>query len=284
MIGTVLGCGRSVCLNTRLRDSPLPYSPTVLHERALGAIPLVNFPETADIETSSDDYARRFSGKVGNWFLRVQEEATLRMLAPYKEAKILDVGGGHGQLTTALIRHEYQVTVLGSSEACKQRIQKYVDENRCSFKVGNILDLPYPDQAFDVVVSYRLLPHVTRWERFLSELTRVAQKAVIVDYPAVQSVNAIAPLLFRLKKRLEGNTRPYTSFRESQLLEVFRTHDFIWAERFPEFFLPMALHRTLKLPVLSSRLERISRLSGLTRLFGSPVILKFVREGRGDQL
>ena len=245
---------------------------------------MVNFPETADIETSSDDYARRFSGKVGDWFLGVQEEATLRMLAPYKEAKILDVGGGHGQLTTALIRHEYQVTVLGSSEACKQRIQKYVDENRCSFKVGNILDLPYPDQAFDVVVSYRLLPHVTRWKQFLSELTRVAKKAVIVDYPAVQSVNAIAPLLFRLKKRLEGNTRPYTSFRESQLLEVFRTHDFIWAERFPEFFLPMALHRTLKLPVLSSRLERISRLSGLTRLFGSPVILKFVREGRGDQL
>jgi 2-polyprenyl-3-methyl-5-hydroxy-6-metoxy-1,4-benzoquinol methylase len=244
-------------------------------------MPLVDFPETADIETSSDDYARRFAGEVGKWFLRVQEEATLRMLAPYKEAKILDVGGGHGQLTTALIRHEYQVTVLGSADICKQRVQRYVDENRCSFKVGNILDLPYPDQAFDVVVSYRLLPHVTRWERFLSELTRVAQKAVIIDYPAIKSVNAAAPLLFKLKKRLEGNTRPYTSFQESQLLDVFRTHDFIRAERFPEFFLPMALHRTMKLPSLSSKLERISRLSGLTLLFGSPVILKFIREGKG---
>jgi len=242
---------------------------------------LVDFPETADIETSSDDYARRFSGKVGNWFLRVQEEATLRMLAPHRGTKILDVGGGHGQLTTTLVQHGYQVTVLGSADVCKQRVRKYVDENRCSFKVGNILDLPYPNQAFDVVVSYRLLPHVTRWKQFLSELTRVAKKAVIVDYPAVQSVNAIAPLLFRLKKRLEGNTRPYTSFRESQLLEVFRTHDFIRADRYPEFFLPMALHRTMKLPVLSSRLERISRLSGLTLLFGSPVILKFIREGKG---
>ena len=242
---------------------------------------MIDFPETADIETSSDDYARRFSGQVGDWFLRVQEEVTLRMLAPYKEAKILDVGGGHGQLTTALIQHEYQVTVLGSADACKRRVQKYVDENRCSFKVGNILDLPYPDQAFDVVVSYRLLPHVTLWKRFLSELTRVAQKAVIVDYPAVQSVNAIAPLLFRLKKRLEGNTRPYTSFRESQLLKVFSAHGFTRVERYPEFFLPMALHRTMKLPVLSSRLEQISRLTGLTLLFGSPVILKFIREGKG---
>jgi len=243
---------------------------------------LVDFPETADIETSSDDYARRFSGQVGDWFLRVQEEATLRMLAPYKEAKILDVGGGHGQLTTALIRHDYQVTVLGSADVCKQRVWKFVDENRCSFKVGNILDLPYPDQTFDVVVSYRLLPHVTQWKRFLSELTRVAQKAVIVDYPAIKSVNAVAPLLFRLKKRLEGNTRPYKSFWESQLLAAFRAHGFIRVERYPEFFLPMALHRTMKLPSLSSKLERISRLSGLTALFGSPVILRFIRE-RGDQ-
>jgi ubiquinone/menaquinone biosynthesis C-methylase UbiE len=244
---------------------------------------LVDFPETADIETSSDDYARRFSGEIGDWFLRVQEEATLRMLAPHPGAMILDVGGGHGQLTTALVRHGYPVTVLGSADACKQRIQKYVDENRCSFKVGNILDLPYLDQAFTVVVSYRLLPHVTQWKQFLSELSRVAQKAVIVDYPAVKSVNAVAPLLFQVKKRLEGNTRPYTSFRESQLLEVFRAHDFIRVERYPEFFLPMALHRTMKLPALSSRLERISRLSGLTTLFGSPVILKFIRE-RGNHL
>src|SRR5215213_3823462 len=104
---------------------------------------LDNFPETADIETSSDDYARRFSGKVGTWFLRVQEEATLRMLASHRGAKILDVGGGHGQLTTALIQHEYQVTVLGSVDVCKRRIQKYLDENRCSFKIGNICDLPF---------------------------------------------------------------------------------------------------------------------------------------------
>ena len=62
-----------------------------------------DFSETADIETSSDDYAARFAGEIGAWLLKVQEEATLRMLAAYPNAKILDVGGGHGQLTGALI-------------------------------------------------------------------------------------------------------------------------------------------------------------------------------------
>src|SRR5437867_1321195 len=109
---------------------------------------VIAFPETPDIETSSEDYALRFSGKVGSWFLAVLEEATLRMLAPYPGAKILDVGGGHGQLTNALVRNGYQVTILGSSDSCKTRVQKLLEENRCEFKVGDILDIPYPNQSF----------------------------------------------------------------------------------------------------------------------------------------
>jgi len=239
---------------------------------------LYSFPETADIETSSDDYARRFAGEIGSWFLALQEEATLRMLAPYPGAAILDVGGGHGQLTDALVRNGYRVTVLASDDICKRRIHKLIDENRCSFTVGNLLDLPYPNQTFDIVVSYRLLSHISQWRRFISELTRVAQKAAIVDYPALRSVNSLVPLLFHLKKHLEGNTRPFTSFKESELFEVFRSSGFVCADRYPEFFLPMVLHRILKRPTLSSAIERICRLSGATSLFGSPVILKLVRE------
>jgi hypothetical protein len=155
-----------------------------------------------------------------------------------------------------------------------------VDEGRCSFKVGNVLDLPYPDQAFDVVVSYRLLPHVVRWREFAAELTRVARKAVVVDYPTVRSINYLAPLLFQLKKRMEGNTRPFTSFKESDLFERFESLGFIRVARYPEFFFPMALHRVLKSTVFSKTAEKICRLSGVTYLFGSPVILKLIREIR----
>jgi hypothetical protein len=51
---------------------------------------MVDHPETADIETSSEDYSRRFSGPVGSWFLRVQESATLKMLATRPGASVLD--------------------------------------------------------------------------------------------------------------------------------------------------------------------------------------------------
>jgi ubiquinone/menaquinone biosynthesis C-methylase UbiE len=238
---------------------------------------LTDFPETADIETSSENYARRFSGKVGAWFLKIQEDATIRMLAADPQSTILDVGGGHGQITEILINHDYHVTVLGSAEICRARIERFVSANQCVFTVANILELPYTDQSFDVVISYRLLPHVTQWRRFLSELARVARRTVILDYPEVRSVNYLAPYLFRFKKQLEGNTRPYTCFRQAELLEVFQELNFVNVDRYPEFFFPMALHRNMKLPGLSSAMETVAQRVGLTSLFGSPVIMKFVR-------
>jgi ubiquinone/menaquinone biosynthesis C-methylase UbiE len=236
------------------------------------------FPETADIETSSEDYARRFSGAIGKWLLNVQAETTLRMLAPYPGSRILDVGGGHGQLTETLARNDYAVTVLGSAESCKGRIQKLLDENRCCFQVGNILALPYPDRAFDVVISYRLLAHVRQWKKLLRELSRVAKTAVLIDYPAIHSINFIAPQLFRFKKCLEGNTRPFLAFKESELVDVFSDQGFFPTDRYAQFFVPMVVHRILKRPRLSSAIEGIFRVSGATEVLGSPGILKLSRK------
>lgn len=235
------------------------------------------FPETADIETSSDGYASRFAGELGQWLLKVQEEATLKLLATYPQATVLDVGGGHGQITKPLIEKGYQVTVLGSDEICKNRIQTLIDANLCSFQVGNVLDLPYPDNAFDVVISYRFLAHVTQWQKFLSELSRVAKKAVIIDYPTLRSVNSIAPYLFKFKKGLEGNTRTYITYDESELIDFFKSLGLKQTERYPQFFIPMVLHRALKSPTVSSVLEQPFRVSGLTHLLGSPVIAKFTK-------
>jgi ubiquinone/menaquinone biosynthesis C-methylase UbiE len=232
------------------------------------------FPETPDIETSSDDYASRFSGPIGEWLLTIQERATLNMLKPYPGATILDVGGGHGQLTPALIHHGYQVTVLGSDESCQERILSFLEKDLCQFQVGNVLDLPYPDNTFDVVVSYRFLAHITQWQTFLSELNRVAKKAIIVDYPTTRSFNSIAPLLFKLKKNIEQNTRPYISYEERQIFDFLKSIESQPKERYAEFFWPMVLHRMMGSPGISSILERIVRLIGATSLLGSPVILK----------
>jgi len=244
---------------------------------------IVSQLELADIETSSEDYASRFNGKVGIWFLYVQAMTTLSMIAQWPRATVLDVGGGHGQLTKPLIENGYQVTVLGSSAECRNRIQKFLAVEQCEFRTGNVINLPFEDQSFDIVLSFRLVAHVRAWEKLLCELARVARKAVIIDYPTVRSTNSLTPLFFSLKKRIEGNTRYYTCYREVQLVSAMREAGFIMQKRFPQFFLPMVLHRRLKIIALSKSMEFLFRFIGMTALFGSPVILLFCRRNSSDQ-
>jgi ubiquinone/menaquinone biosynthesis C-methylase UbiE len=242
------------------------------------------FLETADLEISSEDYAKRFVGEVGEWFLSIQLQATLRMLAPYPGATILDVGGGHGQITEALVRRQFDVTVAGSSDQCKARIKPLVDRELCTFDVVDFLHLPYKDKAFGVVICYRFLPHVKHWQQFLAEMARVAERCVILDYPEKHSVHYFSPHLVRLKRRLEGNSNPYRAFTQREIRNEFRKYHFLSSEQYSEFFLPMLVHHKLKMLHVSEALERSARQMGLTRKFGSPRIIKFIREQQLSQV
>ncbi len=233
------------------------------------------FSETADIETSSDEYARRFAGPSGEWMLAVQERLTQRLLAEPPPASVLDVGGGHGQLAIPLAHAGYAVTVLGSAESCRRRIESILSDGRAQFVVGNVIALPFEDHSFDVVLAFRMLTHCEAWERLVAELCRVARRAVMVDYPTKQSLNILAPGFFNAKKRIEVNTRTWTLFRHAEVREAFKRVGWKRTRMAAQFFLPMVLHRMLKRRGLSAALESACRAMGLTWLAGSPVIARF---------
>jgi SAM-dependent methyltransferase len=235
--------------------------------------------EDADVETSSDAYARRFAGAVGAYFLKVQAEATLELLRPWPGASVVDVGGGHGQVTGPLVEGGYDVTVFGSDPACESRVRGWTETGRARFASGDLLQAPWADRSFDVALSYRLLPHVRRWEALVGELTRLARVAVVVDYPTTRSVNAIAGWLFGLKKGVEGDTRPFTVFRDADLAKAFFRQGFVPTGRRAQFLFPMALHRAVGSVALARALEGAGRGAGLRRAFGSPVILRLERRG-----
>jgi len=236
------------------------------------------FTEAADIETSSDDYARRFGGKVGEWMLKVQERIVLESLRQPGISTVLDVGGGHGQLAAPLCRDGFALTVVGSADSCRRNLANMIDAGMCKFQVADLLRLPFPARSFDAVICFRLVPHCERWQTLIAELCRVARYLAVVDYPTSQSVNCAAPRLFNLKKRLEGNTRSFRLFRHQEIAEVFSENNFSIAARTGQFFLPMVLHRMLKCRGLSAWLEEKFQRCGLTQRWGSPVIIKAVRK------
>jgi SAM-dependent methyltransferase len=235
--------------------------------------------EDADVETSSDAYARRFSGAVGRYFLDVQSVITLDLLTAWPGAKVIEVGGGHGQLTGPLVEAGYDVTVLGSDPSCQARVSRWTKEGRVRFQAGDLTAAPFPDRAFDVALSYRLLPHARRWRAVVGELARLARQAVLIDYPTTRSVNAISGSLFGLKKNVEGDTRPFTVFRDAEVEEACAEHGFHPTARRGQFLFPMALHRATGSAGLARTLEATGGALGLRGAFGSPVILRLERRG-----
>ena len=235
---------------------------------------LADFPESADIETSSADYAGRFSGAIGTYLLSVQCRIILDMLTDCQGGRLLSIGGGHGQLVEPLVHRGFEVTVTGSHDICRERLMRRIQDVPCSYRTCNSIDLPFADGEYDVVMAIRLLTHVSRWQRLIAEMCRVSNKIVIFDYPDRRSSNILYCLLFPVKKALEGNTRPFMMFSRAQLTKELAKNGYGGTVFQPQFFFPMVFHRKLSNPHLSNILETGARLIGLTNLLGSPIILK----------
>jgi SAM-dependent methyltransferase len=233
--------------------------------------------ETPDVETSSEEYAGRFAGEVGRYFLDVQSAVVLDLLAPWPGARVLEVGGGHAQLAPPLIERGYRMTIAGSEEGCRARLDRALAPGSFEFRACDLLALPFPDRSFDVVISIRLLTHLNAWREQMAELCRVADRAVIVDYPDSRSFNRLYDALFAWKKAVEGNTRTYRIFKPGEVAAEAARHDFGKPVERRQFFLPMVVHRALKSARLSRLSEGASAASGLTRWMGSPVVLRVQR-------
>jgi SAM-dependent methyltransferase len=228
--------------------------------------------ETPDIETASDAYARRFAGAAGRYLLGEQEAAIRAVLADWDGGTVLDVGGGHAQLTGLLRSLAGDVLVFGSDARGLERVHR--DFPDCATATGDLLAMPFADRSFDVAVAVRLLPHVRDWVRLTSELCRVARSTIVVDYPRATGFNGLTPLLFPLKVRLEGNTRNYRNFRDAEIDEALQVSGFEPRERRAQFLLPMVAHRRANGFAALRGFERAAKFLRLTEAFGSPVILR----------
>jgi ubiquinone/menaquinone biosynthesis C-methylase UbiE len=228
-----------------------------------------------DIETSSADYAARFAGPAGAYLLKVQDDSLSALISGYAHGSVIDVGGGHGQLLGLYMKYGMDVTVHGSDPQCFERLGH--DAGSFQRVVSDICALPFEDGSHDVVVAVRLITHVDDWPAVLAEMCRVARSAVIIDYPSKRSLNALTPLLFNLKRGIEKNTRTYTLFSHKELKTVLHAHGFSEIAEYKQFFLPMVIHRIFKGGSLPRILESVCRAIGLTRLLGSPVMLRAER-------
>ena len=229
-----------------------------------------------DVHSSTADYAKRFAGSVGEFFLSTQRELVTQLLRENQiapEHSILEVGGGHAQLTPTFVQSGHDVTVVGSHSQCRLLLDEKLPADAFNFEVAPLDRLPFEDDSFDIVVAIRMLAHSDDWKRFVAELCRVSRRHVLVDYPDLRSANAFSSSLHGLKRRVEHNTRTFQCFSQSQVKSAFETNGYQLFDAQPQFFAPMALHRMGRVATLSRLSEGLFSALGLRKCFGSPVLL-----------
>jgi SAM-dependent methyltransferase len=97
-------------------------------------------------------------------------EFVLEAVAAAKPRRLLEVGGGEGELAERLAK-ELGVEVVGVDQSAAM-----VAEQRArgiDARVGDVQDLPFADAEFDLVVAAWMLYHLPDLDRGVAELSRV---------------------------------------------------------------------------------------------------------------
>jgi SAM-dependent methyltransferase len=89
-----------------------------------------------------------------------------------KDREFLDGGSGGGHFSAEAVRRGAKVTSLDVGEALLEQVAKRCDSKRV---VGSILDLPFEDKSFDVVMSSEVIEHTDDPRLAISELARVVR-------------------------------------------------------------------------------------------------------------
>ena len=106
-------------------------------------------------------------------------DASLPATAP---ARILEVGVGEGEVTARLAARWPDATFCGV-DLPDPELAGHWDGKGFSPLFGDIGQLPFPDDSFDLVLCIEVLEHVPYPELALAELSRVARRDLVASVP-----------------------------------------------------------------------------------------------------
>ncbi len=228
----------------------------------------------ADKKFASDYEQDRF-GKGFGTFLKSYEIELYTKLLP-KFDRMLDVGAGTGKIAAKFAKRGRVVASDASFEMLKNA-RDLAKEDHIYFDVVvcDAHHLCFKDEAFDAVVSSRVLMHVIDWKLMIKELCRVSSNAVCLDFPAYWSFSLFERIMRKLARILIPRVQSYRGFASKTVAQEFIELDFDPTVKLKSFFLPVAVYRLVNAPRMTFKLERFWGKLGFTRFFGNPVTYRF---------
>lgn len=96
---------------------------------------------------------------------------------------VLDIGCGPGSITIDLAQKVGSVIGVDQSEAAVTAASKLASDrgaDNVEFRIGDVMDLDFPDDSFDVVHAHQVLQHLSDPVGALKEMARVCKPGGII--------------------------------------------------------------------------------------------------------
>jgi SAM-dependent methyltransferase len=128
---------------------------------------MVNFDRVADVY----DATRGLPEEV----LQAVADAIVRATNAGPSTRFLELGVGTGRIALPLVRRGFPYTGVDISAEMMQRLMAKApaDAGNLTLVEGDVTDLPFGHDAFDVVLTVHLLHLVPQWRNVLAEIQRV---------------------------------------------------------------------------------------------------------------
>jgi ubiquinone/menaquinone biosynthesis C-methylase UbiE len=229
----------------------------------------------ADPTTANTFDEKRFGGPIGDLIARDQAAVLGNLVGRVQGRSILDVGTGTGRVALLLAAGGARVTAIDASEEMLAVARKRAAAQSVNIKflTGDAHTLDFRERSFDVAVALRVLMHAQRWRACLSELCRVADRLVILDYPSRRSAALVQSVTRRVLHKLGVRTEPYRVFSDREIHEALEKCGFRVRSVHRQFVLPIVFHKLLGSRRLTLAIEERLDRAGLLKIFGSPVTL-----------
>lgn len=140
--------------------------------------------ETTPVAVDTSNYRKHTStNPVQRWLIDRFHRRLLRQLARLQPASFLDAGCGEG-FVARLILDRFPGMDLAGCDLNPAAVK--VAAATCpegAFLTASLLQLPFPDGAFEFAGCFEVLEHLPDPAAALAELSRVARRGVIVSVP-----------------------------------------------------------------------------------------------------
>ena len=131
---------------------------------------------------AGESYDRDFEGQIGRYVNDSETKPFRELIGSMRGLKVLDVGCGTGRYLQ-LFNPGNELNGLDISDQMLSVARQKLPNAK--FHIGSADSLPFPDDAFDLVISVRVIQHLSDQEKMVREMVRVCRpngRVILLSY------------------------------------------------------------------------------------------------------